>query len=117
MRQLTERRTRVLPLRSIESYLLSDEILREFCNAHGHAELASELLNAKQAAISSSVGRGNPNDDLKSAAGEIYNSVKRLFPGEKLGSNALVFMRMFCAPLIKPTTATYQQLRDAVFGG
>ena len=117
MRQLTERRTRVLPLRSIESYLLSDEILREFCNAHGHDELASELLNAKQAAISSSVSRGNPNDDLKSAAGEIYNSVKRLFPGEKLGSNAVVFMRTFCAPLIKPTTATYQKLRDAVFGG
>ena len=114
---LNEEGTRVLALRSIESYLLSDEVLGEFCRAHGQPELDSELLDAKRAAISSSVGRGKPPDDLKSAAGEIYNAVKRQFPDEKLGSNAQVFMRTFCAPLVKPGTDTYRQLRDAVFGG
>lgn len=107
---------RVLSLRTIESYLLSDEVLAAFCAKNTRPELAEELLAAKAEALRASVARGNPPDDLKSASGEIYNAARRLFPEQKLGSDSLVFMKAFCAPLVTPGTATYTILRRDVFG-
>jgi hypothetical protein len=51
------------------------------------------LLEAKADALRASAARGNPQDGLKSAAGEINNAAKRLFPDRKLGSDARAFMK------------------------
>jgi len=112
---LSREGVRVLSLRTIESYLLSDEVLREFCEFHGHPEHAVEVLAAKESAIQASVERGNAHDDLKSACGDLFNCVKRLFQDEKLGSDAFVFMKTFCAPLLRPGLETYARLRRDVF--
>ena len=107
---------RVLLLRSIESYLLSEEILKLLCRSVGKNDAATALLEARKQAIEQSVARGNAPDDLKSVAGEIYVAAKKLLPESKLGSTSAVFQVTFCAPLVAPGTATYTGLREAIFG-
>lgn len=116
IRDLQAQGVRVLSLRNVESYLLDDSVLTALCEGLGPPDVAAQLLQAKADAVRASVGRGNPQDDLKSAAGEIYNAAKRLFPDRKLGSDARAFMKGLCAPLIKPPTATYDQLQRDIFG-
>ena len=55
-------------------------------------------------------------DDLKRAAGDIYNAAKRLFPFHKLGSDNRAFMKGLYAPLVRPGTSIYITLRRDVFG-
>jgi hypothetical protein len=116
IRDLVAQNVRVLSLRTVESYLLDDAVLTALCEGFGRTDVAPQLLQAKGEAIRASVARGNPQDDLKSAAGEIYNAAKRLFPDRKLGSDARAFMKGVCAPLIKPPTAMYNRLKQDIFG-
>jgi hypothetical protein len=95
--------------------LLADEILTALCAKYGHPELAADLVASKAAALKGSVARGNPPDDLKSARGEIFNAVKKLFPTQKWGSDAVVFLKTFCAPLVMAGTTTYATLRRDIF--
>jgi hypothetical protein len=39
---------------------------------------APAIIAAKQQAVSESIARGNPPDDIKSAAGKIYTETKRI---------------------------------------
>jgi len=116
VRELRAEGVRVLSLRTVESYLLDDAVLTALCHDFSKPEVVPQLLHAKADALRASVARGNPIDDLKSAAGEIYNAAKRLFPDRKLGSDARVFMRSVCAPLIQPQTTTYDRLKEDIFG-
>lgn len=116
IRELRTQGMRVLSLRTVESYLLDDGTLAALCGRLGRPEVLPNLLQAKSDAIKASVERGNPQDDLKSAAGEIYNAAKRLFPDRKLGGDARAFLKGLCAPLIKPESAMYDRLHQDVFG-
>lgn len=116
IRVLRERNVRVLALRNIESYLLDDAVLAAVCQHLGNGGRAVDLLRAKQVAIASSVAAGGPPDDLKRAAGDIYNAAKRLFPEAKLGSNKRAFMSGICAPLVTGQVVLYTQLRNDIFG-
>jgi hypothetical protein len=107
---------RVLSLRTIESYLLDDVVLTALCDGFGRPNSTAQMLQAKADAVGASVTRGNPQDDMKSPAGEIYNAAKRLFTDRKLGSDARAFMKGVCAPLIKPATPTYNRLRQDILG-
>jgi hypothetical protein len=78
--------------------------------------VGNELIAAKQQALQASVNRGNPVDDIKSAAGEIYNAAKRLIPDRKLGADTRAFQRNLCAPLVAPGMAIYARLRRDIFG-
>ena len=115
-RELQAQNIRVLSLRNVESYLLDDTVLAALCAGFGQPDAVSELLRAKEDAVKASVQRGNPLDDLKSAAGEIYNAAKRLFPDRKLGSETRAFMKGVCASLIKPNTPIYERLQRDIFG-
>ena len=84
IRDLQARNIRVLSRRTIESYLLDDLILEAMCVAYGHPSVVPELLQAKVDALANSVANGGMPDDLKRAAGDIYNVAKRLFPDRKL---------------------------------
>lgn len=106
---------RVLSRRSIESYLLDEEILRKLCLNIGKGSEADNIITAKAAAMASSISRGNPPDDVKSAAGEIYNAAKRLLQLTQAGSNYRSFLRDTVAPLV-PGTSVYEQLRTDLFG-
>ena len=113
---LRDQGVRVLTLRHIESYLLSDEILTLLCTALGNAALGPTLLAAKATALQKSIAAGGAPDDVKRVAGDVYNQTKQLFPDHKLGGDKRAFMREFCAPRIVPETAAYEELKQDIFG-
>ena len=53
---------------------------------------------------------------MKAARGDIYNACKRVLGLQQAGSSADVFLMEQLAPLIKPGTAIYDELRRSVFG-
>ena len=97
--------------RNIESYLLADEIIEALVQQEGEAHILADALRIKADAITSSISRGNPPDDLKSAAGEIYVGLKQLLSLQQPGNDKDAFMRYTMAPLILPGTKTYQKLK------
>lgn len=107
---------RVLSERHLEAYLMSDEILTKLCKLQGREDLISKALAAKQKAITSSVTRRNPPDDIKSASGEIYNDVKALLNLTQSGSDARSFMRDCLAKLVTPETNSYANIKRDIFG-
>ena len=106
----------VLSRRHLEAYVYDDEVLVALCRGSGRLEEAAALLNEKQQAISSSVARGNPLDDVKSAAGEIYNKAKRRLALTACGNDQMAFARSTLAPLITTDMCIYAELRRDIFG-
>ena len=101
----------VLSERNLESYLLADEVIEALVRQEGKDHLLADAIKVKSDAIVSSVSRGNPPDDLKSAAGEIYVELKRLLGLQQPGNDKDAFMRYTMAPLIVPGTQIYQKLK------
>lgn len=106
---------RVLSRRHLESYLADDEILIALCSAHGHPDLAPDVLKAKQDAIAESVGRANPPDDIKSAAGKIFTQTRSILGLVSGGNSTDAFFRDSLAPLVNPSTSTYAALKKDIF--
>ncbi len=107
---------KVLKRREIENYLLDDEILKELCNDTGNEPKVIEVLNLKEQALTDSIGRGNPSNDLKSAAGDIYTSVKKLLNLTNCGNTTEAFLSDTMAPLVTPETRVYKELKSEIFG-
>jgi predicted ATPase len=105
----------ILSRRNIESYLFDDEVLDALCTQEGRQADLPALLAAKQKALTASINRGNPPDDMKSAAGEFYNSIRQVLQLVGRGNDYRAFARSTLAPLIKPQTAAYNELRQAIF--
>jgi len=106
---------RVLSRRHLESYLMDDEILSLLCEKVGQPAQIPNVLAARAQAISNSIARKNAPDDVKSAAGEIYNEIKRLLLLTQCGNTATAFLRDTLAPLVVPGTNTYSELKRDVF--
>lgn len=106
----------VLSRRAIENFLFADEVLGALCASEGKPEVTVDLKDAKQSAINESVGRGNPRDDLKSAAGGIYNAAKQLLQLTGKGNDWRGFARSTLAPLIRPGMTIYEELKRDIFG-
>lgn len=107
---------RVLSRRHLEAYVYDDETLTKLCLSVGKAEEARAVIAAKSKAIADSVQRGNPSDDVKSAAGSIYIEIKRILALTQVGNDQMAFARSTLAPLIKPGMTVYTQLKADVFG-
>ena len=114
--ELSEKGIKVLSERNLESYLLDDTVIRKLCDSVSQADKYTECLKEKAIAISASVSRGNPEDDLKSARGDIYNALKRILGLTKCGNNADSFIRDTMAPLITPDMDVYRRLENEIFG-
>ncbi|MNE40989.1 hypothetical protein D3C80_1350370 [compost metagenome] len=108
---------KVLSRRHLEAYIYDDETLTELCASVGKSDSASDVIAAKNKAIADSVQRGNPSDDIKSAAGTIYTETKRLLALTQVGNDQMAFARSTLAPLIKPGMTVYAQLKADIFGG
>jgi hypothetical protein len=106
----------VLGRRHIESYLYDDDVLTALCDSVGKPAEALALIAEKQKAIADSIGRGNPTDDVKSAAGEIYAKAKVRLGLTAVGNDQRAFARSTLAPLIKPGMPVYEELRTTIFG-
>lgn len=107
---------RVLSVRNLEGYFLSDEIVSKYCNSIGKTASINDVLKIREAALAASVKRNNAPDDYKSAGGDFYVQVVRLFALARPGKTFHAFMLSTFSPLISPDTATYKSLEKDVFG-
>ncbi len=107
---------RVLSKRHLESYLLDDEIIKKLCTSFEKVSDIPEALQTKTQALKDSQSRGNAPDDIKSAAGEIYNKLKSLLALTRCGNDTEAFLRDTMAPLVTPDTGTYQTLKTDIYG-
>jgi hypothetical protein len=116
-REVAERSKRgqlTLPVRNLESYLLAEEVIDLLVKREQKPGLLQQALEVTTKAITASIGRGNPEDDLKSAAGEVYTGLKSLLGLQRCGNNTDAFLRDTLAPLITPATQTFQAMKAAI---
>lgn len=106
----------VLSLRELESYLLEDEIIEKLCMVCDKREMTEEIQKIKAAALSKSIDRGSPTDDLKSAAGFFIIEIKKALGLKQCGNDTVSFLRDTMAPLITQETKTYKLLRKDILG-
>lgn len=100
--------------RNIESYLFDDELIRKLVIQENKQELMDQALEIKQTALQNSIGRGNPTDDVKSAAGEIFIELKKLLGLTRCGNKTEAFMKNTMLPLITPETEIYQEMEREI---
>lgn len=105
----------VLTRRHIEAYLFDDEILTLFCGSISKDADVMSVLDAKRRAIAESTARGNPPDDIKSAAGKIFAEMKRILAFSQFGNDNIAFARNALAPLVRPGTNVYRDLKADIF--
>jgi predicted ATPase len=106
----------VLRRRHIEAYLYDDEILQKLYDSYGrNADFPAAKVAFDQALIDS-VARGNPKDDIKSAAPIIHQHIKKDLALVAAGNDPLAFARNVLVPLVTPDTKVYQELRMGIFG-
>lgn len=106
---------RVLPLRDLESYLWSDEILTKLAITKGQA-FQVQLLITEKARLLGELPVGTPADDIKAISGPLYNYCISQLALTQCGNNSEAFAIATLAPLITAETQTYQQLETAIFG-
>ena len=97
---------RVLELRSLESYLLADEVLEALVDDRGARvdNAANKLKAARDEAI-------RPNGSMKGALGVVFNVARRVLRDtEELGENASQFSADVLAKLIEPEMQVRQEL-------
>jgi predicted ATPase len=116
VQELKAKGIKVLNKRHLECYLLDDEIIIKLCRMLGKEEKTEDCITAKQQAISESVSRSNPLDDIKSASGKIYTELKRILCLTKCGNKKDAFLRDTIAPLITEETQIYKDLESEIFG-
>jgi AAA15 family ATPase/GTPase len=104
----------MLSERNIESYLFADDVLMKLAQVNGKEDLIESIIKIKEEKLSASVARKNPPDDLKSAAGEIYNELRLILSLQQCGNNANSFMRDTLAPLITQDMDTYVKLKNTI---
>lgn len=113
--ELQAKGIKVLMKRHIECYLLDNEIIKKLCNSVNKEDKIEECLNSKAKIIEGSIKRGNPSDDIKSASGDIYVSLKRILELTKCGNTKDAFFRDTIAPLITEETQIYKDLEIEIF--
>lgn len=114
--ELKSNRISVLSKRNLESYLLDDSVIEKLCISVGKSDKVDECLQKRQEALSSSIKRENAPDDLKSARGDIYTSLKKILGLTQCGNRPDPFLRDTMAPLITPDMEIYKQLERDIFG-
>lgn len=113
---LLEKGVKTSSKRHIESYLFDDELIAKLCASIGKEDLLPDCLNAKEKALKGSVERGNPEDDIKSASGNIFTEIKRILNLTQCGNNKCAFIRDTIAPLVTEETKIFQILESEIFG-
>jgi len=116
MEKMANQGITTLGRRHLEAYLYDDEVLTALCVSVGKPAEAPNLIAEKQQAITASIGRQNPPDDVKSAAGEIYIKAKQRLGLTGVGNDQMAFARSTLAPLLRPGMVVYAELKRDVFG-
>ena len=109
---------RTLSRKTIESYLLDDEVLTKLCEDHGKADKVNDLLNTKRTILDKRIaeGKSKSSDDLKPIAQDIYGAVQNTLKSANLGNTKESFMMDMLAPRIQPGMKVYEELEKDIFG-
>lgn len=105
--RIEEKGIKVLQRGTIETYLLSDDVLTALCHNYtldNCEEKAAELIRLR-----------DENLPIKRAVHPIREKVKAWGGGE-VGETRDGFLRDICASLIKPGMHTYSELEQTIFG-
>ena len=102
-KELIEQGIRVLTRRSIEDYLVDDEVLEKFANENGLG--ACQLQELKDI----------NGDDAKARSGQIYQKISNKFR-LIVGDTREEFLSDMLAPLFSEDMAVYQELEKDIFG-
>ena len=100
--------------RHLESYLYDEEVLAALYQQRGALLKFTQLQSARLKALSDSHARGKPIDDVKSAAPQIYNFIRKDLNMTAVGNDQMAFARNVLAPLIRPGMQTYAKLKTDV---
>lgn len=105
---------RTLSRKTIESYLLDDEVLTKLCEDYGESAKVNDLLMAKQDALKKN--KLKPSDNLKSIVQPIHGAAQKILKSVNLGNTRESFMMDVLAPRIQPGMKVYEELHDDIFG-
>jgi predicted ATPase len=114
--RLRKEEVTVLGRRTIESYLLDEEVLRAYCDAIGQPGKWPDIQQARTEARKSADDGGKPSDDWKATKGDIYNACKRILRLTQVGSTADIFLVEQLSPLLRPGMSVYEELSHNIFG-
>ena len=107
---MRQKGVRVLARRSIEHYLLDDEVLRYFCKINGKDNLADAIVQAKATAQSQTT-------KIKDVAERLRQWVRDNFGADfRPGNGRNVFLRDCLAVSFTPEMDAYKELKDDIFG-
>ncbi len=106
---------RTLSRKTIESYLLDDEVLTKLCEDYGAPDKINDLLTAKQDALDKHGLKSS--DNLKSIVQEVHGAAQKVLKSAYLGNDKGSFMMDVLASRIQPGMKVYEQLHKDIFGG
>lgn len=105
----------VLNRRHIEVYLFDDEILTKLCEDKNKGNKSEDIVNEKNEILNTQNTKNHkPLDDVKSAAGLIYNMLKIELNLTGCGSNKDSFMRDTLTPLVSSDMSIYEELKNNI---
>ncbi len=105
----------VLGRRNIESYLWDDEVLKALCIKRGYEIAIPEVLANKAVELANSISRNNANNDLKPAAPNMFNFIKRRLQIVGEANDSRSFERNILSKLLNNEMSAYQDLKKAIF--
>jgi len=114
--RLQKKGIRVLSLRTLESYLLADDILEKLCDVCNRKDKFMDVKAAKEKAMAKSSMSGKPPDDLKAAASYLIDALIHILDLKNTNRDKAIFLRNIMVPLVTPETDTYRVLRRDIFG-
>lgn len=113
--ELNEADIKVLSMRNLESYILSDEVLKKWCISTNQESKIPDILKIKQDCLEESIKRGNASDDLKSPANDTCTKIKKYLGLTQCGNNGETIMRDTLSKLITPDMDIYKILEKDIF--
>lgn len=95
--------------RNIESLLLSDSVIKALCDKLDKPDQFAKILSARDSAVQQG------SNDLKTTAQAVHHAAKKHLQLSPAGETCQAFMRDWLAPLVKPGTPEYEQLKKDIF--
>ena len=105
---------RTLSRKTIESYLLDDEVLTKLCEDYGASDKINDLLTAKQDALNKHGLK--LSDNLKPIVQQVHGAAQKVLESANLGNTRESFMMDMLASRIQPGMQVYDQLEKDIFG-
>ena len=105
---------RTLSRKTIESYLLDNEVLTKLCEDYDASDKVEDLLAGKQNALDKK--KLKSSDNLKSIVQEVHGAAQKVLESANLGNTRESFMMDVLAPRIQPGMKVYKELHKDIFG-